>query len=494
LPYNAARWGWREILLGITASAFGLVIAEGINHPVYILLVLGSILYFLFAVISLQEPLVFVAFFLATLIAAPPFYFDRLGETPVYVSMILLPVGSAIAMARFPDFRIRLDPIVKGLTIFLAGTALSLPYGWLLSGPEVGAQSLSRWLMLAQTVFVYLLVRGGTRLEATRTERWMFRILLLFAVLSAAYGILDFIWPVPLRHPAADQFIWLQGTILRRAQGVFYEASNYANMCGFFLVAVAATFLAKREHLLGVSSPWLLFAIALFGLAVLVAFSRSTWASIFTSLVVFAVISKRIAVRRSFLFVLGLGLPLGLLWFFSPELWSYLLSARVGYLSQILIDPNLASSGRFDTWLQVLNILRDNPPYLLFGVGYKTLPYTRLFHNKIITDNGYLSLLLETGIVGLGGFLLYSGAILRTFFKLARSTNENLQFWGALLFSFWCGECVLLVTLDAYTFWRNMIVFTAVMALVMNWAEREGWAGPRHRQGFRLPSPQKGTS
>jgi O-antigen ligase len=148
----------------------------------------------------------------------------------------------------------------------------------------------------------------------------------------------------------------------------------------------------------------------------------------------------------------------------------------MGYLSQFFADPNLASSGRFETWSRVLSIIIENPQYLVFGVGYKTLPYTRLFHSQIITDNGYLNLLLETGILGLGGFLVFCAAAYRSFSHLARYGRGSLAFWSTLLFAFWCGECVQTLTVDAYTYWRNMVVFAGFMALTMNLAEREGTA------------------
>ena len=169
---------------------------------------------------------------------------------------------------------------------------------------------------------------------------------------------------------------------------------------------------------------------------------------------------------------LALSIPLIMLWSYSTELWNYLVSARVGRLVDIFSDPNVATSGRFDTWIRVLSIMREHPRYLIFGIGYKTLPVTRLFHGEIITDNGYLSLLLETGVSGLAGFLIFSYSILHTFFRLARSVNNHLAFWSAVLFSIWCGELVQLLAADAYTYWRNIIILGALMALTVNLAER----------------------
>jgi O-antigen ligase len=159
---------------------------------------------------------------------------------------------------------------------------------------------------------------------------------------------------------------------------------------------------------------------------------------------------------------------------FWPGLWDYLVSARLGRLFQILDDPNYATSGRYDTWVRVLSIMRDQPQYLVFGIGYKTLPVTRLFHGEIVTDNGYLSLLLETGIVGLTGFVLYSCGILKVFVRLARTARGIPAFWATVLFSLWCGELVLFMAADAYSYWRNMAVIAGLMALTLNLAERRG--------------------
>jgi hypothetical protein len=83
-----------------------------------------------------------------------------------------------------------------------------------------------------------------------------------------------------------------------------------------------------------------------------------------------------------------------------------------------------------------------------------------------------LSLLLETGLVGLAGFLFWTRSILRVFYRLAHSVHEVSAFWATVLFSIWCGELVQLLAADATTYWRNISVFTALMALTLNLAER----------------------
>ncbi len=472
LSRRQAGWDRRWLALCLLALGVSWAASTIASQPLFLLAGTGCCLYVLFATASLREPFIFVVVFLVVLIILPPFFFTRLGETPVYVSSLLVPIGLAIVVARLPDFNFRLDPVAKGLGLFLVGTGISLPFAFWFSGGEIATQSLLRWLMLAQAGLAYVLVRGGARVHENRVERRIIPILLVAAVATAGYGIFDFYWPVALPHPSADQFIWLENAVVRRAQGVFYESSNFANLCGFFLVIASAAYLSRQERAFGIPRPWLLFFIAVLTLAVFVAFSRSAWASVLGGLLVFIAVSGKVKFRRASPFFVALGFPLALLWAYSPELWNYFVASRVGYLGQILTDPNLASSGRFETWARVLAIVRDHPLYLLFGVGFKTLPFTRLFHEEIITDNGFLNLLLETGLLGFASFVFFSVAVFRTFLNLARRSQGIVAFWGAALFSFWCGEWIQMMAVDAYTYWRNMTVFLALMALTVSRAER----------------------
>ncbi len=479
---SESDWNRGRILFGATALALGAGAAVLAEHPMLFVAAAGSFVLVLFAIEAVREPLIFVAAFLLAVILLPPFYTDALGETPLYVSTLLIPIGLAVLLVRWPDFNFRFDPVGRDWLVFLLGTGFSLPFGWWLSGTQVGNQSFFRWLMLGQVALIYFLVRGGARRQQGRFEKTLITVLLVAAVLTAAYGIVDFIWPIPIPHPAADQFIWLRTSILRRAQGVFYEAGNFANLCAFFLVLVASALITRRERELGIPPPLLWAFAGTLGLAVIVSFTRSAWTSVLVAIIAFVCISKEVTFRRLALLLAALASPVLLLPLWSQGLWDYLLNVRLASLTQLFVDPNLASSGRFDTWNTVLSIAASHPRYLLFGIGYKTLPYTRLFHHPLITDNGFLNLILECGLIGLGGFLLFSAAVFRTFFRAARQRTGVAAFWAAVLFAFWCGEWAQMMAVDAYTYWRNLAVFGASMSLVMNRLEREDFESKRPLQ------------
>ncbi len=469
---SEGAWSGAGILLWVAALAVSTG-AVALDWHLAIPFILAALsLVFLFVLKVVREPMMLVAAMLLAVVLIPPFYTGALGETPIYVSTLLIPIGVVVVLVRLPDFKFRLDPIALGLLVFLLGTGLSLPFGWWLSGVEVGNQGFFRWLMLCQCGLVYCLIRGGACQHGTQLERAMMTILFIAAVLTAAYGIVDFIWPIPIPHPAAHQFIWLRTSIMRRAQGVFYEAGNFGNLCAFFLILAASALVSKREHEIGVPLPMLLTFAGILSAAVFVSFTRSTWISVLVAIIAFICVAGGVRWHRVALLCVVLGAPVLLLPFYSQSLWNYLVSARIGNLAQILTHPNLASSGRFDTWSSVISLLASHPGYLLFGIGYKTLPFTRLFHDPIISDNGFLNLLIECGVVGLGAFLFFSAAVFRTFLRAARKETGIAAFWGAVLFSFWCGEWAQMMAVDAYTYWRNMTVFVAVMGLVMNRLDR----------------------
>jgi hypothetical protein len=472
-PILSERSSFHWILPMLLAGAMGVALTLSGNPLGFVAVLAVTTAYLLFGLMSICNPLMLVAVLLLTLEILPPFYFGPLGETPIFASFLLLPVVLAVIVVRLPDIRFTWDPIATGLSALLVGTALSIPFAFWLSGMSTGMNSLSRWILMAHVVPIYYLIRGLAHEQSARAERWIYSLLFGGAVLSAAYGIVDFVWPIPLAHPAADQYIWLEGAVLRRAQGPFYESSNFANFCGFFLIAGSIALLARKEKHLGFPRPFLALFISILSLAVLVAFSRSAWGSVLIALLASLMLSRLLRLSRALAVLCTFLVPICFVWIFSPGLWDYLVNARVGRLFEILVDPNSATSGRFETWIRVLSIIRDQPQYLFFGIGYKTLTVTRLFHGEIITDNGYLSLLLECGFAGVAGFALLSRAIFRTLFRLARSAHDLPAFWGTVLFAIWCGELVQLLATDAHTYWRNITIFVAMAALTLNLAERK---------------------
>ena len=70
-------------------------------------------------------------------------------------------------------------------------------------------------------------------------------------------------------------------------------------------------------------------------------------------------------------------------------------------------------SGRVASWHTLAAWIAANPWQAMFGIGYKTLPYTNFLGSPVVADNMYLSLLVETGVAGLAALVWLNVAILR---------------------------------------------------------------------------------
>ncbi|HEV2690039.1 MAG TPA: O-antigen ligase family protein, partial [Bryobacteraceae bacterium] len=130
-----------------------------------------------------------------------------------------------------------------------------------------------------------------------------------------------------------------------------------------------------------------------------------------------------------------------------------------------LESPNAVLSGRLQSWRMLGDFVLSHPWHLLLGVGYKTLPYSDFIGRTAVADNTYLSMLAETGIVGLAAVLLLNVVILSTAYRAFRSGNAIRSFCGAWMFCFWAGQSVQMLSADLLTYWRVLPVYFFVLAL-----------------------------
>jgi O-antigen ligase len=126
-----------------------------------------------------------------------------------------------------------------------------------------------------------------------------------------------------------------------------------------------------------------------------------------------------------------------------------------------------ALSGRVSTWQAIASFITGHPVRALFGVGYKTLPYSDVLGRPVIADNTYLSTLIETGIAGLAALCALHVAILRATYRVARSADTTAAFYGTWAFSFWVGEMVQMSAADLLTYWRLLPVFFFVIGIAI---------------------------
>ena len=350
------------------------------------------------------------------------------------------------------------------LLLFTAILAESSAWAVAYSGWQVALGSVARVVLFSIGVYIFFYTLDGPR--AAQPHPMVFaRLVFWLGVGGALFACIDFYfqWPAPAGF--APQYIRVAQNYVRRAQGVFYEASTLGNLCACFVVMIlVACFSPGKEDRL-YSRPILTIGCLTLFAALMLSYSRTSLLTVIIAAGAFALLRGPKIQRALIAMCAGLGLAAVALRFalpgFAANYW-WRLGASIQYLTS---SPNGVTSGRLATWNTLTGFLAQHPWRLLFGIGYKTIPYTNLFGRRLAADNTYLSLLVETGLAGLIVFLLLNAAILRTAFRAARSANGNASFFGTWIFCFWCGEIVQMLSGDLITYWRVLPLYFWVLAI-----------------------------
>ncbi|MBZ5593827.1 MAG: O-antigen ligase family protein [Acidobacteriia bacterium] len=453
---------WILISLGIGAYAALVASAPSLTSRTALA---GTPLLAIVAFWTLASPHRWIAGFLASALLLPPLPI-ALGNSGPHPSLLFAAFGILAGALYVRSWHIAVGRLPLALVclscILLGSVALAAFY----SGAEIALQGLARVLLFGIGVYLFFYaayLRLGDRSSGLRPLFWA-------ATASAAIACVDFYYQLPAPAGFGPQFIWTEAGVYRRAQGIFYEASTLGNLCVFFLVMIAVAF-SRRPRPMPVSRPVLLMGGMLFSAALIFSYSRASVVNLVVALAALGWLDRsRIQWRRT-LSLLGISITAGAAasYYFLPQLvqssWQRL------YLSAIyLFDYGEAIfSGRFESWRVLLRFLNEHPWHAVFGIGYKTLPYSDYIGQTVIGDNMYLSMLVETGVIGLAALLWLNIAILGAARRAARHNNPEASFFGTWMFCFWLGQCVQMLAADLLTYWRVLPVYFLVLA----WAVRE---------------------
>lgn len=407
----------------------------------------------------------FVAFAVATCLLPPlPI---ALGTTGPHVALVAALLGLWIGLARVTTWRICNEPLPVALVTFWLVLGLSLSFAAIDSDVSVTAIGLARLGLLGISLYTFFYFaycppgNSGPRLA------WWVRLLFGLAVAGAAFACLDFYfqWPPPAGF--GEQFVWLTGAVYRRAQGFFYEAGTLGNFCAFFLLLVAAVWV-RRDATPMLLGHWVLAAGAIvLATALLFSFSRSSLLALLVSGCVLVFLERR-DLRIGRWLAVGFGAMIGALalaYFMAPDFAEAYLIRLWLTATELFDEPDLWFSGRLANWRMLLNYLADHPQKLLLGIGYATLPHTDLLGRPIVGDNMYLSMLVETGILGVAAMGVFLVALLGTAYRISRSNEPTASLVGTWLFCFWVGQLVQMLSVDVLTFWRVVPLYLGLLGM-----------------------------
>jgi O-antigen ligase len=408
----------------------------------------------------LASPNAWVTAFFMCLLLTPPIPAE-FGGAGVHPAMAIAAVGVWIGLLRIREWRFERSAaagalaLVAGILFASAGPAI------LYSGAEIGLQSLARAGLFAISVYVFLYVSAGPGHGGAISLNLLYGA----ALIAAAFACVDFYFQFPTPAGYEQQFVWLESGIYRRAQGLFYEAITLGNFCAFFLVmaAVAMVYHARGRFLF-------LAGGAVFAAALIFSSSRAAIVNLAVALVTLAVLERRrFRLWRLAIWTLGAIAAVALMVYraFPEFAESYLLRWSNAASTVLFSTGERSLSDRFESWRTLLGFLMDHPWHALIGVGYKTLPYSDFAGHPVVPDNMYLSMLVETGVVGLVALVALNVVILRAGYRAARSGDPQRSFYGAWIFCFWMGESVQMFSGDLLTYWRVLPVYFWVLAMAV---------------------------
>jgi hypothetical protein len=405
---------------------------------------------------TVQNPVRWLALFFGAALLMPPLPI-AIGDSGPHPCLAFAALGLFSGLLWAGDWRVVPSGLTAGFAALFGILLLSVAPAAVYSGGAAALGSAVRVALFGISVYVFFYgaYGPGRGADAMRSVRYLYTA----AAISALFACVDFYYQLPAPAGYGPQFVWLDSGVYRRAQGLFYEASTLGNFCAFFLVMIAVAFTRPRAEV-PVSRKALLAGGAVFFTALVLSYSRGSLVNVAVALAVLMWTNRRRVGLGRVALVAAAG-ALATWWIFPAFAQAYWtrLSASAEFL---FTSTNGVLSGRVASWRTLGDWIAANPWQAVFGIGYKTLPYTQYLGSPVVADNMYLSLLVETGVGGLAALIWLNVAILRA---VARSARRS--FLGMWMLCFWCGQVVQMASGDLLTYWRVLPVYFWILALAV---------------------------
>ena len=405
---------------------------------------------------TLQHPARWLALFFGAALLMPPLPI-AIGDSGPHPCLVFAALGLFAGLLWAADWRVVSSGLNAAFVTLFGILLCSVGPAAIYSGGVAAVGSAVRVALFGISIYVFFYgaYGPGREADAMRSVRWLYAA----AVIGALFACIDFYYQFPAPAGYGPQFVWLDSGVYRRAQGLFYEASTLGNFCAFFLVMIAVAFTRPRAEV-PVARKWLLLGGAVFFTAMVLSYSRGSLINVAAALAVLMWLNRRRLPLLRVTLMAAAG-ALAAWWIFPTFAQAYW--ARLSSSAEFLFtSTNGVLSGRVTSWRTLVDWVAANPGQTLFGIGYKTLPYTQYLGSPVVADNMYLSLLVETGVGGLAALIWLNVAILRA---AARSARRS--FFGMWMLCFWCGQVVQMASGDLLTYWRVLPVYFWILALAV---------------------------
>jgi O-antigen ligase len=459
-PFSTRKDFRAALLLGSWAATIALA-----PNPTLKLLLAGVAGLMAIAVWTLEQPGRWLACFFATALLLPPLPL-ALGDSGPHLCLLFAGLGLLAGLSCLSRWNLPATALNASLAALSCVLLASVVAAALYSGPSIALASLARVALFAIAIYTFFFTAYGPAKHCTPPFPAI-RALYWVAVVAALFACIDFYYQFPAPAGYGPQFVWLDSGVYRRAQGFFYEASTLGNFCAFFLT-LAAVCLTRPRIATPVSRAALALGSPILVAALVLSYSRASLVSVGVACAVLLWRYRRRMRPRVLAVLVGLGLAGALLtWKIFPAFaGTYWL--RLSASAQFLFSATEGVlSGRLASWQTLLAWIGEHPWQALLGIGYKTLPYSDYLGAPLVADNMYLSLLVETGVVGLAALLWLNTTILHASLKACREDDPARSMCGTWMLCFWSGEIVQMLSGDLLTYWRVLPVYLFILALAV---------------------------
>lgn len=374
---------------------------------------------------------------------------------------IFFPLTIFFLIYSFMEKKLKMSIAYFFLIFFMIDVLISMIWLYNSYGSEPFFQSFLRVIRLFEFFLPFFLC-FTINIDKSKIDKAA-AIFIISGFLSLVIGMFVFIFQIHIK--GVTQSYSFLGFHLMRAGGVYGNTGPYGILIAVWTVVTllfAVYFVSNKFYkmliifvTLVISTANIIASLSRASvLFILVAFS--VW--ILVNIVSFRKRNLKTVVNYTISFLLLMLLLFLFLDIVNPSIIDIMYRR---FIQQTLLSSDLSyvTSGRIDIWKQYYMYFFDNP---LTGIGYKGI----IFALKLPPDNDYLSLLVETGIIGFLSFSLFNLILIALLFKRAVRLNDNHAKIGI---SILIGLLASALTADVFTYWNIIPIIYIYIGLIVNW-------------------------
>ena len=279
---------------------------------------------------------------------------------------------------------------------------------------------IATFFLVRFIMFYLFAITAYNIVQKNRITNWL-NILLIIGLVFSILGFLQILLFPDLTHLSAYGWDPHQ----RRIVSSLLDPNFTGGLILFLFCISTSLFIFQNKRIYA-------FLSAIFFIAIILTFSRSTYAAFFTAIITIGVLkSPRILLYGLFCF-----------------LAAYILIAQVRTRTLGAFTIDETASARITSWQKAVEIFVKNP---IFGSGFNTYRFAQIKygnftfndpqggHSGAGSDSSILTIAATTGIIGLIAYSLMTLSFMRTFIKKAKTQAINLaltsSFAGLLVHS-----------------------------------------------------------